>query len=408
LATSASTSPSNAPGGPPAAPGAARTAGRQRICIVASTLHIGGAEQVVSNLARCLDRDRFEVTACYLKQNGIVGQQMLDAGVDLVPVPGLKGTRDYFTSLKLLRLIRQRRIQLIHTHDVHGLLDGVVCRTLMPSLRHVHTFHWGNYPQREPKYARMERLLWRIPDSLVAVGHVQAAAIGAFYGIPKHRLQVLWNGIVPPVAAVPAEIGAAVANARGPVIGSISTLIPQKGLEILLQSARLLRDRGLEFLLLVAGEGKLRAALETQCREAGLAEHVRFLGWVPDASQRALPACDIFVQSSLWEAMSVVVLEAMAAAKPIVATSVGENVHVLENGRSGLVVPPRDAGALADALESLLKDPELRRRMGETAAARYRAHFTVNRMVRDHDDLYSGLIPGSPVHGRHGTPLSAD
>jgi glycosyltransferase involved in cell wall biosynthesis len=367
------------------------------VLVVASTLHIGGAEQVVANLARYLDRDRFEVTACYLKQNGIVGQQMLSHGVDLVPVPGLKSTRDYLTSLKLLRLIRQRRIQLIHTHDVHGLLDGVICRSLAPRLRHVHTFHWGNYPQRDPKYARLERLLWRVPDSLVAVGHVQAAAIGNFYRIPESRLEVLWNGIVPPAPAISPEVADAVAQARGPVIGSISTLIPQKGLEFLLRAAKLLRDRGHEFLLLIAGEGNLRKSLEQQCREAGLAEHVRFLGWVADASQRALPACDIFVQSSLWEAMSVVVLEAMASAKPIVATSVGENAHVLVNRTSGIIVPPKDPQALADALEALLKDPALRARLGSAAVARYRDHFTVNRMVRDHEDLYRRLISRTAV-----------
>lgn len=365
---------------------------RRRVLIVASTLHIGGAEQVAANLSRYLDPGGFEVTACYLKQNGIVGQQMLSHGVDLVPIPGIKKARDYFTAFKLMRLIRQRGIQLIHTHDIHGLIDGAICRTLMRGLRHVHTFHWGNYPVRDPRYARIERALWRVPDALVAVGHVQAAAIRDFYGIPAERLRVVWNGIAPPKGAASPEMINAVATAKGPVIGSISTLIRQKGLEHLLDAARLMRDAGHQFLLLIAGEGVLRKPLEQKCRDLGLDDYVRFLGWVPEASQRALPACDVFVQSSLWEAMSVVVLEAMAAGKPIVATSVGENIHVLVDGGSGLIVPPADPAALAEALGKLLSDSALRQRLGSEAEQRYQEHFTVEQMTRAHQDLYGQLV----------------
>lgn len=371
-----------------------------RVLIVASTLHIGGAEQVAANLAQHIARERFAVTACFLKENGIVGEQMLRNGVDLVPVPGLRRRRDYLTSLKLLRLIRQRGIQLIHTHDMHGLIDGAICKLLMPSLRHVHTFHWGNYPERDPRYARLERLLWRIPDALVAVGHVQAAAIRGLYGIPDERLRVIWNGISQSSSHVAPEVAAAAAGANGPIVASISTLIRQKGLEHLVRAARLLRERNLEFRLLIVGEGVLRKDLEQQCREAGLGQHVRFLGWVPEASQRALPACDIFVQSSIWEAMSIVLLEAMAAGKAIVTTSVGENPHVVTSGESGLVVPPADAEALADALALLLRDTVRRNTIGRAAAARYVEHFTVERMTRDYENLYCELIGGSPSRAR--------
>ncbi len=371
-------------------PGAANES--LRVLIAASTLHIGGAEQVVANLGRYLNRASFDVTACYLKQNGIVGRQMLEHGVDLVPIPGLKPARDYFTSLKLLKLIRQRSIQLVHTHDMHGLIDGAVCRTLMPSLRHVHTFHFGNYPEREPRYARIEGMLWRRPDALVAVGNMQAAAIASFYGIPRDRIRVIWNGIAPEPAAVPEDIRQLVADASVPVIGSVSTLIKQKGLEYLIEAARLLKAEGHRFLLMIAGEGVLRPTLEAQAKQAGLEREIKFLGWVPEASKRALPVCDIFVQSSLWEAMSVVLLEAMAAGKPIVTTAVGENAHVVENGISGFVVPPRQPQALAETLGKLLKDESLRTSFSTAARSRFEQHFTVERMIGEHEKLYRELI----------------
>ena len=362
--------------------------------MVNSTLHIGGAEQVAANLTKHLDRRLFDVTACYLKENGVVGQQMLEAGVDLVPIPGWHGGRDYWTQLKLRRLIKQRRIQLIHSHDIHSFMDASLCRLMVPSVRHVHTFHFGNYPHIAPAYKRVERLLWRVPDALIAVGHEQAATIRRLHHIPEQRIQVIWNGTDAPTPEVAPEVLAQLPRDGTPIIGSISTLIPQKGLSDLLQAAALLRDRGKRYLLIVAGEGKLRRELEAQAHSLGLQERVRFLGWVQSASRRALPACDIFVQSSHWEAMSVVVLEAMAAAKPMAITAVGENARVVVNEQSGLIVPPRSPQALADALARLLDDLDLRHKLGAAAQQRFGELFTVQKMVHNYERLYAQLITG--------------
>jgi glycosyltransferase involved in cell wall biosynthesis len=369
------------------------------VLIANSTLHIGGAEKVAANLATHLDPAAFETTAVYLKENGVVGEQMQRQGVDLVPIPGMKplgadGKRkpDYFTAFKLLKLIRQRRIQLIHTHDMHSFIDAAIVRLLSPRLRYVHTIHWGNYPTIEPEYARIERLLWRVPDAIVCVGHEQARAFRDFYGIPEKRVDVIWNGTDAPQPALAPEVAALLPKDGTPVIGSISTLIPQKGLDDLLQAAALLRDRGRKFLLLLAGQGTLRASLEERAAQLNLQDHVKFLGWVNDASARALPACDIFVQSSHWEAMSVVVLEAMAQAKPVVATTVGENTRVLTNEQDGLLVPPRSPAALADALARVIEDAALRRRLGDAAQRRYRESCTISSMVRHHEQLYARLL----------------
>ncbi len=381
-----------------------RNADRLRVLIANSTLHIGGAEKVAANLAVHLDRQAFETTAVYLKENGVVGERMQRDGVDLVPIPGLKGPApdgrrrpDYFTAFKLLRLIRQRRIQLIHTHDMHSFIDAAVCRLLYPRLRYVHTFHWGNYPVIEPQYERIERLLWRVPDALVCVGHEQADAMCKFYGIPRDRVHVIWNGTDAPRPDVAPEVQALLPTDGRPVIGSISTLIPQKGLEDLLEAVAILKAEGKRFLLLIVGQGTLREALEQRAAALGIGEFVNFLGWVNDASARALPACAIFVQSSHWEAMSVVVLEAMAGAKPVVATTVGENARVLSSGEDALLVPPRNPAALAAALARVIDDDALRRRLGEAARRKFRESLTIERMVRNHEALYGRLLGRAPA-----------
>lgn len=367
---------------------------RRRVLIVASTLHIGGAERVIACLARNLDPARFDVTTCYLKENGVVGEEIVAHGSKLVPIPGIvpHGQIDRFTFLKLRRLIRHGDYQLIHTHDVHGFMDGALCRLITPGVKHIHTFHYGNYPVRESPHRHIERAFWRVPDRLVAVGHRQAEALQKLYSIPAARMDVIWNGVNVPQSRLAPEVLALTQEATVPVIASISTLIEQKGLPHLLEAARLLKNSGAQFKLIIVGHGHLREPLEQLSRTLGVDDRVHFLGWVNQASERALPACDIFVQSSLWEAMSVVVLEAMASGKPAVVTRVGDNEYMIEDGKSGLLVPKADSKALADALAALLADPARRQALSEGARARYNELFTTRHMIQAHEALYERLL----------------
>jgi glycosyltransferase involved in cell wall biosynthesis len=112
------------------------------------------------------------------------------------------------------------------------------------------------------------------------------------------------------------------------------------------------------------------------------------------ASDRVLPFADIFVQSSIWEAMSIAVLEAMAAQKAMVVTSVGENPHVIINGETGIVVPSANPAALAEGLRRLLHDRDLRQRMALAARRRYEQACTVGHMIAAHEKLYAELARG--------------
>lgn len=364
-----------------------------KLLIVNSALYIGGAEQVAADLAANVSTSTFETEACYLKDAGPMAEQMLESGIKLQPVPGLvPGKRDYLTFLRLRRLIRKHRIDVIHTHDLHGLIDGSLCRLIIPDLRLVHTFHFGNYPHRHIRYQFVERLLWRIPDALVAVSHLQKQSILNSYGIPESRIRVIWNGVAPPeLSPQMLEISPPLPTGA-PVIVSISTLIPQKGLEYLLAAADQLRRSDDKFVLLIAGDGALKSELCAHARRLGLQDHVRFLGWVPRASNRVLPIADIFVQSSIWEAMSIVVLEAMAYGKAMAVTAVGENPRVVIPGETGLMVPPESPDALAAALRVLLRSPELRKRLGQGAKARYEQKFTVKHMADAYEQLYLEVV----------------
>ena len=178
----------------------------------------------------------------------------------------------------------------------------------------------------------------------------------------------------------------------------VGRLVAYKGVGVLLEALK-----GLNAVALIVGEGPLRARLEEQARELDVSAHVRFLGSVDDDELAALyRACHVFVLPSVTrqEAFGVVQLEAMAAGRPVVSTDLGTGVGwVNRDGETGYVVPPRDPRALREALARLLADANLQKSMGDAAAKRIRAEFTLERMIDDTLSLYREVV-ATVRHGK--------
>ena len=202
---------------------------------------------------------------------------------------------------------------------------------------------------------------------------------------------VAWNGVRLQSPSSTASFRAKVGTGDRLLVGSISTLIPQKGLDDLLEVARLCRDAGHHMQFVIVGGGPLQPMLERRRHELGLDDSVAITGWIENAAAVALPAFDVFFQSSRWEAMSIAILEAMASGKPIVATRVGDNQHMIEDGVSGVLVDAGDTAAMADAL-GRVADSGLRRRLGTAARERFQDNFTLEHMIRRYEDLYLELV----------------
>lgn len=362
------------------------------VLIVASSLWIGGAETVIRHLALNLDRVRFNVTVCHLKERGRVGDELAKAGVDIIGIPPPSpGKIDYFTFRKLLRIVRDRNIEVIHTHTTHGLLDACLCKLLTPRLRVVHTFHFGNYPHTQPRLIWIERIFSRVADRIFAVGDVQKSQLQRVFGFRDDRISTIWNGVTMPNGTGDSSFRIEAGAVNRPLIGTIATFIEQKGLFDLLEVARRVKDRGHDVAFAVVGDGHLRPQLEAKRRELGLDETVFLPGWMTNAADLALPTFDVFFQPSLWEAMSVVILEAMAAAKPIVATRVGENSRIIDDGVDGLLIQPGDRDGMAAALCRLLDDPGLTGRLGAAARRKAEQQFSVEHMTHAYEQVYHAL-----------------
>lgn len=358
-------------------------------------LHHGGAERVVASLCNHLDKSRFSVTVCWRSARGAIGEELMAQGHEVIGLPELDpAVTPYRRFLVLKKLMQEKRIDVLHTHDTGALADGAQCRIVGSRVRLVHTFHFGNYPILRKRYVLMEMIFSRMANHLVAVGVEQAKQIRKALCLSSSRLDTIYNGVGLPTFDSSADPIKPYRDRPGQpvVIGSISTLIEQKGLPFLLETAEILRKRKTNCIFLIVGDGPLRQELEGKCKQLGLTDTVHFLGWVPNAANNLLPFLDIFFQSSLWEANSIVLLEAMAAGLTIVTTDVGESRHVIEEGRSGRIVKPRDTVGMADALAALIEQGELRQQMGRCARQDFADKYTVDKMIARYQEVYERVL----------------
>lgn len=368
--------------------------GARRILILGSAFHIGGAERVIANLAKYIDSRRFHVTLGHLKEQGAIGAELAAQGFDVIGIPRApRGLGKYLSFRNLSRLVRAKNIELIHTHTTYALTDATLCQALSNrGAKLVHTFHFGNYPHYPPQYKFLEYVCSRAAHRLVAVGAEQREIIRTTYKLPPERIVTIVNGVERPHQSPDAEWAARLGAGKNLVVGTICVCSEQKGLPDLLEAAAIVCARFPQVRFAVVGDGVLREAMEQRCREMGLAGQVIFTGWKRQADATMLPLFDVFFQPSVWEAMSMVVLEAMAAGKPVVATDVGDNRHVIRQGVTGLVVPKQDHEAMAAALTTLIESEELRAKYGGAARSRYEELYSARSMARAYEELYAEIL----------------
>lgn len=374
---------------------------RLQILHVVDTLSMGGAEQLILTLAQHIDRRRFELHICALGE--MLGNPLREAfqssGVPLT-VLGARSFYDPRTLPRVARYIRRHDIDVVHTHLTHADIVGRFAARLAgrPVVSSLHN-QPSNYNRERIDLRLLERLSAKyVASRLVAVSGRIRELFVADWRLPPERIEAIPN-------AVPMQELLAVPQGRsevhggpepGPVITNIGRLARQKGQADLLAAARLVVDRFPNAQFWIAGQGNLETPLRERAQALGISANVHLLGL-----RRDIPALlgrsDIFALSSLWEGMPLTVVEAMAAARPMVLTDVGANSELVEHGTHGLIVPPGKPAEMAAALIALLDDPELRRRLGAAARERARQNYSVERYVAQHEQLYTRLASGWPV-----------
>ena len=236
-------------------------------------------------------------------------------------------------------------------------------------------------------FAGIERYIATRADRVISVSEEDRSFGVERHILPPGRTSSIPNGIEANGAGPPAPLG----RGKAPRVVTVARLVRQKGIPILLAASQsvLRRRPGVEFTIF--GDGPDRSALEARAARLGVASQVHFAGNVANVEQRLGPF-DLFVLPSLWEGMPISLLEAMAAVRPVVATSVSGSAELVIDGETGKLVEPGDPEALADAILERLADPAAARAMAVRGRDRVRRNFSVSRMVESTAELYLGLL----------------
>jgi glycosyltransferase involved in cell wall biosynthesis len=330
-----------------------------------------------------------------------------DEGLELIPIAP-RTEMDLSAAWKFSRVIKRLQPDVIHAHDPHGVAMASLALSIgsaaargkpMPALvaaRRVDFHLKGN---------SFSRWKYRQVDCFIAASEAIRRML-VEDGVPADRTVTVHEGIDVEHArhADPVDVHAAFWLPHGsPVVGNVAALVPHKGQRYLIDAAHLVVQQIADARFVILGEGELREHLEKQVHEHHLEKHVLLPGFRTDVLG-CIKGFDLFAMSSVTEGLGTSLLDAMACARPIVATRAGGIPEIIEDGVNGLLVPVRDSHALAAAIVRALKDPAMRLRMGETGLARVEERFTVERMVSDTADVYGRLASRPHVAGTENPP----
>jgi L-malate glycosyltransferase len=361
-----------------------------RVLQVVLSLAPGGTERLVIELARRL-HGTCGMAVCCLDEPGAWAQELLDRGISVTSL----GRRPGFApklGRQIAAIAREQRATVLHCHHYSPFVYGTLARWWQP-LQMVFTEH-GRADDGPPSRKRqmVNQLFGRVPARIYAVSHDLRQHMIA-EGFPATRVDVIYNGVEP--GTPPPEYRDSDKKAllgltpTDLVVGAVGRLDPVKDLPTLLAAFRQVATAVPNARLVLIGDGPERHAVAQLIADLELTDRVTVTGYRRDVRE-LLPALDVYVNTSVFEGVSLTILEAMAAGLPVVATRVGGTPEVVVHGRTGLLVPPRDPSGVAGAIHDLLRDARQRAALGRAGRSRVEQQFSIDRMVGEYESAYNG------------------
>ncbi len=378
-----------------------------RVLRAITRLNIGGPAIHVILLTRGLQNERFtsvlvtgrespsEGTFRTLAQaRGVTPYVLAELGREVSPTNDLRAT------LRMYRLVRSLRPHIVHTHMAKAGTAGRLAARLAGVPVIVHTFHGHTFHSyfgraKTALFLQIERALGRFTDRIVAVGEAQRQDIAAYRVAPLEKIVPIPLGLeIEDLLDAERERGA-LRRELGfddatRLVGIVARLVPIKAHEIFLEAATRVRAAEPDSHFLIVGDGERRAELEALAVDLGLTGAVHFLGWRSDM-KRLYADLDVVALSSNNEGSPVALIEALAAARPVVATDVGGVSGVVQNGDTGVLVRPGDPVALAEGILDLLRHPARAAELGRAGRAWVYPRHSASRLVDDVERLYLQL-----------------
>lgn len=358
---------------------------------------VGGGQKHLHSLVQGLNKEQFNVSVV-VSDDGPLYKKLMNEGIKVF-CTDIRKNFNPFTLLKLYKILKVNKIDVIHTHGtvagVWGRLAASLARTPV-IIYTLHGIHYLNSHNRIFKqiFILIDQILSKFSDKIICVANSDQKKGYEYKLFEKGKSIVIHNGVDikefkfnKKAKAKKAEFNI---NSDSPVIGIVARLHVQKGYHFFFEAIKLVKEKFSNVKVLVIGDGPLLFELKEQVLRLKLTDNVIFTGTRDDIPD-LLSIMDVFVLSSLWEGMPLTVLEAMACKTPIVATNVDGVSEAIQEGKTGILVPPKNSKKMANEIINILEDKEFRKALGERARKALVKNFPLKKMVREISDLYAQL-----------------
>jgi glycosyltransferase involved in cell wall biosynthesis len=369
---------------------------RQRVVLqLIECSGIGGAETVLLELCKGLDQ-KFWHPICGLLKDGWLNEQLNKQGIETTLITN-KYSLDLSCLWQLIQIIRRNNVDIVHSHEFTMNIYGAVA-ALLTGRPHIATIHGKGYYWEKQRRKLAYHLMALSPaTTIVTVSANLRDFIADKIGIRKNGIRVIYNGVDAVRFNEKNESSgtrtAEQMNLGNPVIGTIGNLYPVKGHLYLIRAAsRIVQEYPGASFLIIGKKTDHLARLQKEVSDLGLQKNILFLGFRQDIPQ-LLQLMDVFVLPSIEETFSIATLEAMALALPVVVTKCGGPQEFVEDGQSGLLVPPKDPTSLAATVLTLLKDKEFSNRISQAGRKRALEDFSLSETNLRYQELYENVCP---------------
>lgn len=365
-----------------------------RVLFVTNSLNFGGLENLIITMCKSIDRSIFEPMVACLKRKGALADILEKDGFEVIELRNnVTGSGKYTTFFQLKKVIKERSIDVIHTHNTGPLIDAFFARLLSFSFpRIVHTDHTREKWPDKRRYMFLEYFASYFVNHFIAVSEEAKEKIVQYEHINASKIKVLDNGIKVDdfvsssnyKQAKRVELGI---QQYSNVIGLSVVLRKQKGITYLLKALPEIINKIPDTVCVIGGDGPEKENLLEETRILGVEKNVIFIGPRKDIAE-VLSIYDLYILPSEWEGLPLSLLEAMASKRCIIATSVGAIPKVLDNGRCGLLIPPKDPTAISKSVIALLNSNEKRKEYSDNAFKYVNDNFNLKNMIKKYENYY--------------------
>ncbi|MEK7159709.1 MAG: glycosyltransferase [Patescibacteria group bacterium] len=353
-----------------------------KVCHVIGRLAYGGAERLLLDICRKIDKDKFQLSIIVLKRDNPLIEQFEDAGVEVKCIEK-KGKLDLSLTRRLAEYFKKTKPDIIHTHlFLADYWAGRAARSAGVK-RIVSTKH--DILSEDLIRDYLGRKARRKCDKVVAISKATREYLVETEKISCDQIEVIYNGI--DINKFYCE-KPAILEKEGLVIGTVGRLVREKGQKHLIRACRFIKNH--DWRLIIVGDGPLKKELSNLAISLGIADRIRFDGEQDDV-RPALEEMDVFVLPSISEGLSLVILEAAAAGKVVVATKVGGVPEIIKNKENGLLFKPKSIEQLVGHLNWIDEHREEARKMAMSLQKRVMSDFDINKTIKEYEKLYEEL-----------------